>query len=312
MARDEKIYILGCGAIGLALAAFLANAGKNVVAVRTRPGNHHAGDAAITVDGPGATLRIPVETTTLSNLRELNGVAIITAKSHANEMLAPALAQKAFAGPIVLLQNGIGIEAPFIESRFQRIQRAILYVTCQLVAENNVKFRPVASSPIGVLKGSEEELEACIEALATPGFPFHAERFIQKHIWKKTIINSVFNSICPLLRVDNGIFACDENAARLAREIVEECVPLAAAHDQLFTTEELMEQILRISKNSDGVLISTYQDILAGRETEIEFLNLALARLASALNPPPNLARTEFLGKLIAFMSASRMLISKG
>ena len=35
MIKTEKIYVLGCGSIGLTLAAYLTAAGKNVVAVRT-------------------------------------------------------------------------------------------------------------------------------------------------------------------------------------------------------------------------------------------------------------------------------------
>ena len=63
--------------------------------------------------------------------------------------------------------------------------------------------------------------------------------------------------------------------------------------------EELMEQILQISKSSAGQLISTLQDIKAGRETEIEFLNLEMARTAAAQQPKIDLPKTELLGRMI-------------
>jgi 2-dehydropantoate 2-reductase len=59
-----------------------------------------------------------------------------------------------------------------------------------------------------------------------------------------------------------------------------------------------MEQIQQISKGSDGQLISTLKDIRNGRETEIEFLNLEMARMAAAQHPRIDLPKTELLGKM--------------
>ena len=147
--------------------------------------------------------------------------------------------------------------------------------------------------------GGEAELEQCVEALNTPGFPFRAEANIQREIWKKAIINSVFNSICPLLDVDNGIFARAEAVANLAREIVRECIMLTDRLGLDLSEGELMDQILLISRRSDGQLISTLQDIRSGRPTEIEFLNLEIARTGAELQPALQLPRTELLGKMI-------------
>jgi 2-dehydropantoate 2-reductase len=60
-----------------------------------------------------------------------------------------------------------------------------------------------------------------------------------------------------------------------------------------------MEQIMRISRASDGQLISTLQDIRTGRKTEIEFLNLEIARVAASMQPKLYLPRIELLGKMI-------------
>jgi 2-dehydropantoate 2-reductase len=139
--------------------------------------------------------------------------------------------------------------------------------------------------------------------LTTDGFPFHSEANIQREIWKKAIINSVFNSICPLLEVDNGVFVRDEETANLAQEVVRECITLTDRLNMGLTEHELMEQILLISKRSDGQLISTLQDIRIGRPTEIEFLNLEIARVAASLQPRLELPKVEILGKMIVAKS---------
>jgi 2-dehydropantoate 2-reductase len=72
---------------------------------------------------------------------------------------------------------------------------------------------------------------------------------------------------------------------------------------------ELMEQIMLISKGSDGQLISTLRDIRSGRQTEIEFLNLGIARVAASMRPGLHLPRTELLGRLILAKSLQQRIL---
>lgn len=299
MDSKETIYILGSGAIGFPLAACLANAGRRVVAVRTSRKDVPKSTISVTVHNGANRISAPVETISLARLTHLDGVIVIAAKSYANKAMAMELKDKAATGPIVIMQNGLGVEKPFLEAGFSPIYRCVLYVTGQAIAGYDFTFRPITSSPIGIVNGNEAGLKQCVEALATGEFPFHSEANIQREIWKKAIINSIFNSICPLLEVDNGVFARDEETANLAREIVRECVTLTDRLNLGLSESELMAQIMRISQGSDGQLISTLQDIRSGRQTEIEFLNLEIARVAASMQPGLHLPKVQLLGKMI-------------
>jgi 2-dehydropantoate 2-reductase len=103
--------------------------------------------------------------------------------------------------------------------------------------------------------------------------------------------------------VDNGVFVRDEATAELAREVVRECITVADRLNLGLSESEVMEQLMRISKGSDGQLISTLQDIRSGRQTEIESLNLEIARVAASMQPQILLPRVEFLGKMIVAKS---------
>jgi 2-dehydropantoate 2-reductase len=299
MDPKETIYVLGCGAVGFPLAAYLANAGRTVVAVRTSRKDVAKGAITVGVHNGANQINVTVETIPLSKLTRLDGMLVITAKSYANQAIAQELKNKAASGPIVIMQNGVGVEKPFLDANFYPIYRCILYLTSQAASEYNFTFRPVTASPIGIINGSQSGLKKCIEDLTNDEFPFRSEANIQREIWKKAIINSVFNSICPLLEVDNGTFARNEEAANLAEEVVRECLRLTDRLKIGLSEGELMEQIMLISKRSDGQLISTLQDIRSGRQTEIEYLNLEMARVAAALQPRLDLPRTELLGKMI-------------
>lgn len=305
----EPIYILGSGAIGFPLAAYLANAGRPVIAVRTSRGDVLKSRITVNVHNGAERISAPVDTISLSKLAKINGTIVVTAKSYANEAIARELKDKGASGPVVIMQNGLGVEKPFLEARCSPIYRCILYVTSQAVSENEFSFRPVTASPIGIIHGDEAGLETCVEDLTTAGFPFRPEADIQREIWKKAIINSVFNSICPLLEVDNGVFVRDKGAESLAREVIRECVMLTDRLDLGISERELMDQIRRISKASDGQLISTLQDIKNGRQTEIESLNLEIARVGSAMRPELLLPKTEMLGKMILVKAVQRCKI---
>lgn len=295
----DTIHVLGGGAVGLPLAAHLAEAGRRVIAVRTSRDDVPAGTITVAVNDGDSELRAAVETISLSRLARLDGIIVVAAKSHANRALADALRSRDATGPIVIMQNGVGVERPFVEAGFERIYRCVLYVTSQAASGGAYGFRPVTSSPLGIVQGDEAGLAHCVACLSTAGFPFHAEADIRREVWKKAIINAAFNSICPLLDVDNGLFARDAEAAAIAAGVVGEGVTLAGRLGLDLQESELMDQLLQISARSDGQFISTLQDLRAGRPTEIESLNMEMVRIAGALQPPLELPRIELLGRLI-------------
>lgn len=303
MTSGETVYILGSGAIGFPLAVYLTNAGKKVVAVRTSRDDISKSTVTVTVGNGLNSVSAAVETISLSRLSRIRGTIVICAKSYANRAIALALQEKAASGSIVVMQNGVGVERPFTESRFPVVLRSVLYMTSQANAQFDYTFRPIRSSPTGIISGDQSSLKRCVESLTTPGFPLHAETNIQREIWKKAIINSIFNSICPLLEVDNGIFVRDDETAGVAREVVKECVALTDRLNLDLGERELMEQIMAISQGSQGQLISTLQDIRRGRPTEIDSLNLEIARVAASLDPGLDLPRTQLLGRITIIKS---------
>jgi 2-dehydropantoate 2-reductase len=299
MTSNNPTYILGSGAIGFPLATFLADAGRPVVAVRTSRTGIPRSSVTVTVRN-GKEISAPVETASLDQLPTLDGLIVITSKANANEALSQQLKEKGASGPVVILQNGVGVEQPFLDAGLSPVYRCVLYITSQGAGEYQFMTRPVTVCPIGTVEGDEDGLQQAVATLSTDHLQFRTEPNIEREVWKKAIINAVFNSICPLLDIDNGIFVRDETVAALARDVIRECVALTTRLNLDLTSGELMEQLLRISSGSQGQLISTLQDIRAGRPTEIEFLNLEIARVAAGLEPPVAVPRTELLGRMVA------------
>lgn len=300
----ETIYIIGAGAIGQVLALALVQSGQRVVLLRGHTSQPQPQEQSICVEtGTGTLWEATVTLDSLERYPVLEGPVVLTSKSFGNATLAQSLKGKTGTSPLMILQNGLGVEQPFLDAGFPAIHRCVLFVTSQFTQAGAIRFKPVDISPIGTIRGDAARLNDLVAQLSTPLFPFRAEAAIQPIIWKKAIANSVFNSICPLLETDNGIFHRDAGVMALAQRVIDECVSIAQASGVPLSAEEVTQSVLLISRLSDGQLISTLQDIRHKRPTEIDTLNFAIAGIARELQQPAAVPTTALLGVLTKMKS---------
>ncbi len=304
----SNIFIIGAGAIGKTLAVLLQSAGKNVTLVRgsVNDGSSYIGQLSVLMTG-GIEKKAEIKIVTLDSLPVLDGLIVLTNKSFGNEQLAAALKQKAGNAPLVILQNGLGVEQPFIDHHYPQIYRCVLFVTSQPVNNTTVRFKPVTVCPVGIIKGDSDVLNDIVQQLNTAAFQFRSEEAIQQIIWKKAITNIVFNSVCPLLDIDNGVFHRNTSAVEIARRIIAECIVIAKEKGIPLEADEVEAALLQISKASDGQIISTLQDIRNHRKTEIDTLNFELVRIAATLNMEHRVQETKLLGELTRLKSLITM-----
>lgn len=304
MDTSNHIYILGAGAIGKVLACLLRLQGKSVVLLRGSVHNAAPVLETIEVETTEGLVSAAVEVSTLEQVPVLDGLVVITSKSYGNEGLADRLQPKATTSPLVLLQNGLNIEQPFLDRGFRQLYRCVLFATSQPLSENRFRFRPAGQSLIGCLNGEPESLPTVVDRLNSPCFPFSASADLQPVVWTKAIVNSVFNSVCPLLETDNGIFYRNEDALHLAKGIIDECLVVASASGVTLSTADVADRLLTISRMTEGQSISTSLDLQHKRQTEIDTLNLAIAGMAKTLNLEAAVSQTRLLGELIRLKSA--------
>lgn len=299
--KNAEIYIIGAGAIGKTLAVFLKQENRQVNLVRGSVDSTPNIVQDITVIGKNETFQQKITTTTFSNLSVINGIVLVTTKTFANDTIAKKLEKIKGDFSVILLQNGLNIERPF--KNFEKVYRCVLLATSQVTGNNEVTFKSVAASPIGDMNGENEGLDILINQINTPHFEFRMEPNISKYVWNKVIANCAFNTICPLLEMDNGIFHRNPEAKKLAQIVINECVSLAQVQGILLDKREIEDNLILISQKSSGQLISTYMDMLNHRRTEIESLNLEIARLADEIGQPELVNTTRLLGQLTELKS---------
>ena len=305
---QPHIYILGSGSIGLALAASLIENGRTVTLVRTSATNMPRQTIEITANEIGRVAKTyPVDMLSLDQVVDAEGILAITAKAFANAQIATALKGKTAGSPIVLMQNGLDIEQPFLDAGFNAVYRCILYTTSQKMGAFSVQYLSLKPCPVGVIRGTIAQLNTTIQQLHSEKFRFQIDNNIQNAIWEKVIFNAVFNTICPLLEAHNGVFFREQRAAELAKAVITECAQVAGALGQAIDPDQLLNQVLVISKGSDGQRPSTVDDIALGRPTELAFLNKAIVQAAKTHAPAVDVSKTKLLGEL-AMMKAELAL----
>jgi len=307
--QNSSVYILGFGAIGKALAVFLKQQGRQVSVIRGRDRQAVLSSETVTVELPeGKLISQTIRVSGIDHEQNLEGTVVVTSKSFANREVAAQLKEKLKNGPVVVMQNGLGVEKPFLEAGLPSVYRCVLFNTSQLKSDGVVRYRPVKPSAIGLCRGNEEQLHEIVQQLHTPDFQFQVERDIQRVAWKKTLINVVFNSVCPLLDVDNGVFHREPEALALARSLIKSSLLIAERAGVKLSLEEVEEGLLSISRASDGQPISTLQDIRSGRPTEIDSLNFELVRLAQGHPLENEITGIRLLGELVRIKEKINLL----
>ncbi len=264
-----RIAIVGPGAIGGTMAAWLGRTGAHeVILCARRP------VPPFTVETPGETIAVrPMVFTSPADAPSVDWVLVAT-KAYDTETTAAWLGPLASHGaPVAVLQNGVDHRerfAPYLRS--EQILPVLVYCPAEregnlfrqrraarLVVENSACGREFA----GLFAGTSVEVSPTVD--------------LTTELWRKLCLNSV-GVLTAILLQPNGIFR-DERVAEVSREIMRECIAVARAEGATLD-ESVMEGLLDFfRKGAPDGMNSLHADRLAGRPMEIEARNGTIVRL---------------------------------
>jgi len=93
------------------------------------------------------------------------------------------------------------------------------------------------------------------------------------------LVNSVINPLTAVLGVPNGRLIESEHLLRLMRRLADEAVALARTVG-VSVRDDFWDQLTAVCRNTATNDSSMLQDVRQGRETEIEWINGAMLRIA--------------------------------
>jgi 2-dehydropantoate 2-reductase len=156
--------------------------------------------------------------------------------------------------------------------------------------------------------GSTSRIRALAEAFTSAGLVAKVSTDIERELWLKGLVNCAINPLTALARCENGRIAADPGLSRVARAICGEGAAVARAMGFAITESEAHRRVVRVAWQTARNRSSMLRDVESGKVTEIDYLNGAVAELASAhgLRAPLNESLTAIVRALSEDAGATR------
>jgi 2-dehydropantoate 2-reductase len=150
---------------------------------------------------------------------------------------------------------------------------------------------------------NRELLEKTKQDLNHAGIPTDTTDNILGYLWAKSLYNCALNPLSALLNVSYGELANDENTVQMMKEIIREIYLVAKGKKIVMLkadAEEYTESFFStLIPPTRGHHSSMYQDLRAGRRTEIDAMNKMIVKYADELKIP--VPMNLFVSQLISF-----------
>lgn len=195
---------------------------------------------------------------------------------------------------IVCLQNGIGLADSLIHSGIQNSVYSIVTTEGAKRTQNNEVLHTGKGNTIVGVAGigikpdkNSNEVDEKGEFLAKifhgAGFTALLSNKIDREIYKKLLINAIINPLTALWRISNGELLATPERQQFVKLLCQETKQICTAH--LISIDfDLYGQVQDVCKATFGNTSSMLYDVLQGNETEVEYINGYLVKLALAAN----------------------------
>jgi 2-dehydropantoate 2-reductase len=321
--KNIKIGVIGAGSIGSLFGGYLAAIKSDIYNVEVFLfGRKKHMDAinknGLTVDKGQQTITIKNMKThkNSKNLSIIFDYLFITTKTYdLKNVLVQFQSLIESCKYLVILQNGIGNE--MLVKQFcseEKIIRAVTINGVFLDKPGHLIYSGEGLTKIGFpfmrLKKSEQgslDLQLLKDLLDTASLNTIIVDDIIKECWEKAFINIGINAFGALTRLKNGQLLEIDGLKKLMAEAINESLLVAKQRGIQLSDKDYISLTYEIAKKTAENKNSMLQDILKGKNTEINFLNGIIVEYAKELeiSVPIN----DLLTKLIKGLEQS---IKKG
>jgi 2-dehydropantoate 2-reductase len=295
-----RIAIVGAGAVGSLFGGLLTRSGQEVWLYNCSFVEHIRAIRAegLRVQSAAGEQKIPVAAVT--HARQIPGkmdlVGIFVKAYDTEQAIRDALPLLGEESWVLSLQNGIGPEG--ILARYlpkKQILRGITAQGATLVEPGVIRWAGRGPTRFGLLETSGPSIppsaQELVKIFERAGIESQYEPKVELQIWEKLLINAAINPLTALFDVRNGALVEDPMLRAIARDIVQECLPVVADHGVHLSCAEAMGRVEGVCQATAGNLSSMLQDVRRGKRTEIEYINGVIVSEGERLEIPTPLNR---------------------
>ena len=296
-----RIAVIGCGAVGSLFAANLGTLDDVEVWAYDSWREHvdaiNAG--GLRLSGAGDVVGRVRATADPAELPPCDYGIVATKSMHTSRALA-ATAHALEHGAVCSVQNGAGNEE-LVAEHVREVIRGTTFPAGHVVEPGHVGWDTRGDTHIGPFEPSPapmEKVRELADACTRGGMPTHALEDARGAQWRKLTFNAASNAIGALTGFTHGQIAEFPPTRELAWAVMAEGRAVSDAQGIVLdlSPEELFDHAARRDV-AYGHKPSMLQDVEAGRETEVDFLNGAIVAFGEryGVAAPMNRALTQLI-----------------
>ncbi|MBP1904360.1 2-dehydropantoate 2-reductase [Paenibacillus turicensis] len=195
---------------------------------------------------------------------------------------------------ILCLQNGIGLADFLIDSNIgQAVFSAVTTEGAKRSQCNEVFHTGSGNTMIGITKKGTTQTISCddikkngenlTDIFQKAGFRSFLSNKIDIEIYKKLLINCIINPLTAIWRIPNGELIANADRIKLVQQLCQEAELICQASG-IHIDFDLYDQVVQVCKGTSSNTSSMLKDVLQGNQTEIDYINGHLVKLALAAN----------------------------
>ena len=286
-----KIAVLGTGAMGSVYAGLLGAAGHEVWAVDIWAEHIAAIQAkGLRVEGASGERCVPIQATV--DPAEAGNCDLVIVATKAAQVATAAASAAPLIGPetlVLTIQNGVGAA--------ERIRAALPSADivngiaggfgASVLEPGQVHHNGMALIGLAEIDGpATARLRGIAELWSGAGFTVRVFDDNRRMVWEKLICNVAFSGPCAVSQRTIGQVLASEELWAVAAACAREAYEIARAQDIALSFDDPAAQVRAFGGKMPGTRPSMLLDRLAGRHSEIGFINGAMPELGARLGVP--------------------------
>ncbi|MGC8659174.1 MAG: ketopantoate reductase family protein [Desulfomonilaceae bacterium] len=299
-----KVAIVGTGALGSVIGSLLWEAGLDPILLERNVDEVNCvRDKGLWIEGVSGERYVwPGIFSDLTGLDKAELVLVLV-KSYdtlaACDTVGRIISDR---GIILTVQNGIG-NFEILNNAFPgRVLMGVTTMGAMTLGPGRVRHTGFGPILLGEISGEITERAVAVRDTLRKmnSGPVEAVDNVLGAVWSKLIVNAGINAPATLLKLRNGDLPETETGRDLIRKIVTECLEFLAVKGIKLMFDDPEAHVIEVCKGTSSNLNSMFQDILAGRRTEIDFINGAIVQQSKSagLKAPVNETLTLLIKSL--------------
>lgn len=303
----QSILIIGAGSMGCLFAARIAESGADVLLIDVDKKRIEAIDKdGILLTDDNGTRTVPLRAGVASDAQAPIDLAILFTKGMHSRSAIRSIEHLAASGTYVLtLQNGLGNPGIVAEAFPEdQILKGIAALPADLHGLNGVESHGSGHVELGSMTpAGDQAAQDAAALLARAGFDARYSADIDVAIWEKVAFNAALNALGAVTGQTNA-GVDNEPGRRIISAMVAEVTATALACGISVDADRIMVSINHALAHHRSHKASMLQDMIAGRASEIDFINGAICDRAAAAGIAAPVNRT--MADLVRLMELAR------